>query len=155
MWVLSILNTYLYCWRYIYEVSLASQPLQKRNRQKINFLIYAEKLMKHNCKANAVQHTLGKLNYTHDNLPKEGTSLLWYCLHEDPGGPLPSELLKNNSVSNRQYHFLHPVGKYSIITNTAVSVWGISEHRQADFHRVLSEAEKLTSLMLNIGSGKY
>lgn len=76
--------------------------------------------------------------------------------HKDPGGPFQSELLKNNSESNLQHLFLHLVDKYSILTNTAVSVCvSIPEHRQAHFHRFLSQVEKLTSLMLNTRSGEY
>lgn len=76
MWVLSILNTYLHCWRYIYELSLGSSDTKKMKKQSENKLLYEERLMKHNCKANAVQYNLSKLNYTRDSLPKEGPSLL-------------------------------------------------------------------------------
>lgn len=108
-----------------------------------------------NTTAKQMQFNTPLANWTRPVIACQGRTCTALRLLYGPRHPFQSELLKNNSVNNVQYLFLHLVGKYSIITNTAVSGWGTPGHRQADFHRVLFEVEKLTSLMLNVGSGEY
>lgn len=108
-----------------------------------------------NTTAKQMQFNLPVANWTTPVVALQRKDLHCSVCHKDSGGPFQSELLKNDSVGNLQCLFLHLAGKCSIITDTAMPAWGIPEHRQADLHRVLSEVEKLTLLMLNIGSGEY